>query len=375
MPFVLPKPGGWGLEDALTSAQVTALQAGIAAADAGVTAAGVALSALQVKALFTLSRNALSLRQIIRAGVAITDSAVSMAAVQTRQSVPIVAMKIGNAMLCDDADRFIAGGALASITSLVTAAASAPTPRISVLGTGGTFGCTSINNGGGWSAFGAGLPSAQDCIIYTPANNVFLASATGATIVYRSSTGASVWGSATLPGGALVQSLANVSGTIVALVTLAGVTKFCISNDGGLTFAAAASAPPSAPFVGIAGTIVGNGGSLCFHVANINSVQMQVSSSPDGLVWTALATITASAGGSFSARPRILMCQNTGLLVIVASHSDGMSMLYASDDLGQTWTAPKAVTIAPAGFAVAGGRLFATDGIMLLASTGIGWPS
>ncbi len=374
MPFVPPKPGGWNLEDKLTAAQMTALQAAIIAADAAV------LTQQAVIVRKDLASRVLSLRQITRAGVAITDSAVSMAAIQTSQLVPIVAMKIGNAMLCDDADRFVAGGALTSITSLANVAANNGT-RIVVMGTGGTGGCTSTNNGASWAALGAGISGVQDSIVYDPSNGRFVASSLGSVTVYRSTTGAAAWSSATLPGGATAQSLAVLFSptSVVALVDLAGVAKFCISTDGGATFAAAAGGLPSTPF-GDNGSIAGNNSivsnaGLVFHVARINSLQMQVSSSPDGLVWTALATFTVpSSSGSYSARPRILMCPNTGLLVIIAPHSAGMSLVYASEDFGQTWCLPKAMTIAPAGFAVAGGRLFATDGIMLLASGGIGYP-
>ena len=51
MPFAPPKPAVWGLEEALTSAQMNALQAAIVAADAAQSAALAAVAALSVVAV------------------------------------------------------------------------------------------------------------------------------------------------------------------------------------------------------------------------------------------------------------------------------------------------------------------------------------
>jgi hypothetical protein len=96
--------------------------------------------------------------------------------------------------------------------------------------------------------------------------------------------------------------------------------------------------------------------------------------SADGVTWTATATIEAPSGGGFSARPRLLCCKSTGLLVIAAPISGvGSSLvLYASID-GSDWVGPLLVrNVAVAAFAIQSGRLFMTRDDGMWASAGIG---
>jgi hypothetical protein len=120
------------------------------------------------------------------------------------------------------------------------------------------------------------------------------------------------------------------------------------------------------------GTLIGNQGATIYHAARTSGgVSVQVSSSINGGTWITTATI-ANPGSTFASAPRIMMCQNTGLLVLAAPLTSGLCALYASFD-GADWVGPQLVSDPGVNaFALAGGRLLATFGAALFASDGIG---
>jgi hypothetical protein len=376
MAFVTPKPGGWNAQEKLTSLQMNSLQANIVTADAAVLALIAAQQAdAVVQRMRHLASRALSLRQITRAGVAITDTVGQMTAIQTDRIVPAMALKIGNTMLCDDADRFEVGTAVSSITSGVADSANNGT-RVAVIGTGGTFGCVTTNNANGaWSAFGAGIAAAQKRIIYNPVQAKFIACGGLSSIVYRSTSATTAWTAATASGVNVDEVACLANGNTVFSGVVSSAPAFAISTDGGATFSAPTGGIPNSPTSKC--SLVGNGGPLVYQDSVLTGdLSHQICSSPDGLNWTVLATLTIPGGFNIAATPRLLMCQNTGLLVLAAPVGNvgvTMTALFASDDLGLTWCSPRFVAIGPSAFALAGGRLFATDDNMLFASAGIGW--
>jgi hypothetical protein len=145
--------------------------------------------------------------------------------------------------------------------------------------------------------------------------------------------------------------------------------------DHGANFTTTAGTVADAGTFDEAGTIVGNGGALIWHAGRRTSgTLLQVSSSPDGTTWTTLQIFNAPTGTGFSSQPRIMCCQNSGLLVVAAPLTSGQDALYASQDAGATWVGPTFVESGPGvdAYAVAGGRLLAAIGGALLASDGIG---
>jgi hypothetical protein len=357
---------------------MNALQTNIANADAAVLALIAAQQAdAVVQRMRHLASRVLSLRQITRAGVSITDTVGAMAAIQTDRSVPAMALKIGNTMLCDDADRFEVGNAVVSITGSVSDSANNGS-RVAVVGTGGLFGCVTTSNAAtAWSAFGAGIAAAQKRIVYNPVQAKFIACGGPSSIVYRSTSATTTWTAATASGISGIEEVACLAnGNTVFYGTLSGAPGFVVSTDGGATFSAPTGGIPNNPTTHA--SLVGNGGPLVYCSGTLTGdASHQICSSPDGINWTVLATLTLPGGFNVAATPRLLMCPNTGLLVLLAPIGNvgvTTTAVYASDDLGLTWCAPRYFAIGPSAFALAGGRLFATDDAMLFASAGIGWP-
>lgn len=317
---------------------------------------------------------ALRLRRITLEGTAITDTAESLAVVQRNQGTPLVAIKTAQAFGTGDWDRFGVQGVPASITSLVTSAATDGT-RILALGTGGNMNTFSDDDGATWTAGGT-TTTVPTYVVWDATHSKFILTAT--TGLTKSSSNGVAWALATGSTTEKNGGIAMLSGgTAIFLINGASIpSAFRSSSDGGATIVSlTANTLPNYTLFDDSGFVAGNAGSAVYHCGRLNSgATIQVSSSPDGVAWTALASLTPQGSAAFASRPRILMCQNTGLLVIVAPTSGNQCALYASTD-GTNWVGPSVLFPNPgiAAFGLAGGRLFCTRDDMLFASDGIGY--
>ena len=339
--------------------------------------ANFVLNPLQGAARRALTLAALRLHEVRLEGTAITDTAESMAAVSVGEGYPVLACKTAQALGVTDCGRFVAQGVPASITSLVNGAAFDPvTQRILIIGTGGNRCTYSDNSGVAWSA-GADIGLTPDTVVWNATKGRFIACASNTA--KRSTTGAAAWSSGTISnstsGGLAVLS----NGDTVACGDGAAVA-FSVSSDGGATWADASGTISNAGDAPDAGWVVGNEGGFIYHIARLTAGanSFQISRSADGSTWGTVKTYAMPHTGATANRPKILMCQNTGLLVAVmpvdtAIGAIAVTMIAASLD-GSEWTDPLYVENAPINaFGVAGGRLLFTRDEMLFASPGIGW--
>lgn len=302
-------------------------------------------------------------------GTAITDTAERMAAVQRNAGTPIVAVKTAQAFGFGGSDRFGVQGVPASITSNVSDAATDGT-RIVVVGSGGNHNTFSDDDGATWTAGGA-LGAAGGKVIWSSGLSLFLACTSSSV---RRSTNAVAWSNS---AGTAVQVGSGIaalsSGAIFGASSGGVVTK---STDG-ITFANTGGSVPGAGTLDNPGCYAGNNGTVFYHAGQHSSgANIVISSSADGITFTTLATLTPQGSASFdhtTFQVRLLLCPNTGLMVLVAPTTGNQIALFASADAGATWVGPRVLfpAISPLAFALAGGRLFMTLDDMLLASTGV----
>ena len=157
--------------------------------------------------------------------------------------------------------------------------------------------------------------------------------------------------------------------------TVATPLTFRKSTDAGATWANTAGTVANAAAADNRGCMAGNNGTLVYHAASLNTgATIQVGSSSDGATWATAASILPPGSSSFSGQCRLLMCPNTGLLVLASATTSAQMAIYASTN-GTDWVGPHVLFPNPGvdAFAVAGGRLFATMNDMLFASDGIGY--
>lgn len=332
------------------------------------------LSGLSLRALAVA---ALRLEEVRLDGTAITDTAESMAAACVGEGYQIIAAKTAQALAVTDCSRFTAIGVPASITSLVSGAAFNPlTGRILLVGTGGNRCTFSDDAGATWTA-GADIGLVPQAVVWNAVEGKFIAS--NGTSSRSSTTGAAAWSSGTISnsssGGLAVLS----NGHTVAAGDGAAVA-FSLSINGGATWIDQAGTIPNNTDSPDAGWVVGNGGATIYHIARLTTGAntFQVSSSTNGSAWTLSKSFPMPHVGATANRPKILMCQNTGLLVAIMPFAPllgiiSQTMISASVN-GTTWTDPMYVSDAPIdSFACAGGRLLFTRDAMLFSSAGIGW--
>jgi hypothetical protein len=335
----------------------------------------------QSRRSFTI--NALRLRELRTEGTPTTvDTAESMAGVSGRFSnFALLAIKADQAMLVSDCDRLEFGGAMASITDNVVGAArnGAGGARVIAVGDDGggeTRAAFTTNEGGSWTATGAPgllLPPVAGGIVWNGTRFIVL---TAADSIH--STDGAAWTLTTagqrpsdvFPNGAAGLA-ALTGGKVIALgaVVAAADVKFAETVDNGSTWQITSGTVPTPTSYAEPGSIAGNGGSLVYHCGRLGGVPV-ISSSSDGDTWSVIHTSTLNATGA----PRILMCQDTGLLVVVSPDSvAGRTGMIASLDGGVTWSDPMYAASAPVeSFALAGGRLFHTRDEGLFASDGVG---
>lgn len=323
------------------------------------------------------------LRRVALEGTVPSDVSEGIAAIQRDIGTPLVLIKADNSYSTGDWDRFKLDGAVASLTSLVTDAAVDDTGFIVAIGTGGNLAAYSTDDGVTWTASAAsmGVAGAGARIVWADGGDNFWVGRPGSATIKVGTQGGIAAGAWTTAGGAFFGVITGVAGLAIRstnhlpifLDTVLPPQFFTVSHGA----SPLASTIPNAASATDSGSLCGNDGPFVYHVARLNSgATLQVSSSPggDADIWTALASIPQVGGSSFNSRPRIMMCQTTGLLVIVAPTSSNQDALYASID-GADWVGPLLVFPGPGvdAYSLAGGRLVATRDDMLFASDGVGF--
>jgi hypothetical protein len=383
MTFVPPKPGGWALEEPLTSGQMNALQAGITAMDGGLEAADLAL---QVQVTANLATLTLEQKRALLAGMLLrstdlgsaspTDTSAAIGVISTAQD-DVLVVKGGTDGIFRFADLPLVNNSpasIAGITSNVRKIAQNGSGRYIAAGSGGNHNAFSTNNGLTWTQGGSVSNSLED-VIWDGTQFVAWASD---EITHHSVNGIA-WTPATI-----TQDTFNVltGGTRNGLAVLAGGTvvgagaitnpAFVKSTNHGLTWSNTGGTLPNASDMAASrGWLAGNGGSTIYYLGSPGGTTLRFFASSNGSAWTLRSTIT---GLTFaSGTPKLLMCQDTGLLVALAPQSFGNVAVSVSRDLGFNWTAHHNVTAGPVhSFGVARGRLFMTLGAKLFASDGMG---
>lgn len=314
------------------------------------------------------------LRRHSQSGVTITDTAESMGATQRNRGVPVVACKTGQAFQVSEWDRLVEIGAPGSITSLVTDAANDDT-RILIIGTGGASCAYSDDDGASWTNGGV-ITGTPKRLVWNDSDNLFMCTTLASNAVSTSPNGA-LWtingGAACSPTGGL--AMLSSGDTFGVSSAVAGVIRR--TTNGALTFTSPITIPNSGSFDDF-GTVASDAGNTFYHAARLSSgASIQISNFTNGDAipgaMTVIASIAPPTGHTFSSEPRIMQCQNTSLLALVAPVSGSKTALYASLD-GVTWVGP--LVIAPAvgvdAFALAGGKLQSTFNDELFASDGLG---
>ncbi|MES2384551.1 MAG: hypothetical protein V4593_08375 [Pseudomonadota bacterium] len=303
------------------------------------------------------------------------------------EGIKALVVKAGTAgsMYVNDSDAVTVAGDTVSVTSLVTSIAYDNTAgRFIAVGSGGNNHCSSTDNGANWVTGGAIGFVPQD-IVRNPTLGLFIVNSASGSGSARTTNGAA-WTSsshtlaASGKGGIAVLSSGR---TVICGFDGFDAPRFTIS-DNGSTWADSGGFPADG---GISflneGYICGNGGPLIWHVGLRGSPPsaIRVSVSSDGVTWTTRADLSISVDNIPPAalqpdtQPRIMCCQNTGMLVIVCAEvATSRIFAIASLDGGFTWTEP--VYYAGASlraFAVANGKLYRTLGSGLEQSVGVGW--
>jgi hypothetical protein len=394
MSFTEPKPGGWALEEELTSGQMNAFQANVNAMDASIAGDLAALdaalqaqiiagdTALQVQVTLAAKRALLTgmrLRPIDMSAAAV-DNSPSLAAISSTGTDEVIVIKAD----ANGVNRFgdlpipgsLGGITLASITSDVRKVAQTGIGRYLAVGAGGNKNAFSTDNGATWSAGGA-VPNPTAALVDVVYDATQFVAWSDDEITYHSLNG-TVWNAATigsdtfnvLTGGTLNGLAVLVGGTVVAAGAITN-PAFVKSINHGLTWTNTGGTVPNASDMAASrGWLAGNGGSEIYYLGKPAGTTLRFFASSNGSSWTLRSTIT---GLTFaSGTPKLLMCQDTGLLVAIAPQSFGGVALSVSRDLGLTWTAHLNVGVASVhAIGVARGKLFATRSTDLFMSDGM----
>lgn len=309
-----------------------------------------------------------------------TTSENALAAVATRQSDGVLVLKSGALNLFQFSEAGVppAGASgLPSITSNVTDAVIGGSGRIVAIGTGGNR-CAFTNGAGLGTWFAGGDMGATPFrLIWNATYSRFQACRSGSATAQHS-TDATAWTGVSASvddGSGGIAVLANGDSFVCGLDAAAGAgPRFSRSQNGGTSWADAATVPNPTTYAN-AGCVVGHrqGGPSLWH-SGLAGGNLLVCSSQNGTAWSLIATIAPLVGATFSGNTRILHDDATGLLVVASVFNSSFTALYASRDAGVTWTPPLVVEFTNlAGLALAGGRLFMSNGANILASDGIGW--
>lgn len=330
-------------------------------------------------------RSALRMRPLLPIESDDTSEFMAAAAWGETGSAPSIAGVV--LVKCDSLETWLAydgvdvnvNNAVASITSNAIDAANNGS-RVVVIGTGGALGAYTDNAGGSWDAVVAGIGGAVQRIIYAsniPTGGRFICGGSGTGSVYVKANVASGTWVSTASGFAAPLALAALfSGRVVVLGASGTEPRFSTSDNPDVSFTTQAATVPNASDADEAGDLQGAdlsplGGGV-YHIMRCDAGdRIRTASSADGETWTAGTVILPPQDAIFASRPRLLMCQQTGLLVIAARCDNGAVALYASLDFVD-WVGPclqrDVVTTA---FALAGGKLYMTRDGAIYGSEGI----
>lgn len=334
------------------------------------------LGAVSAASRRSLAIAACSMREIRLDGTAISDTASSCGVVAIGEAFDVLAIKTAQALAIQDGYRFRVPGVPASITSLVTDAAYSPSlGRIVAIGTGGNRCTYSDTLGTSWSA-GGNIGATPGYIVWNSVHSTFIVTQNSAI---KYSSDATSWSTASSAAQTDAGLAILSNGDTFYTDALARISK---STDGGVTWGGPATVLASHASFDEPGTLVGCTGAYVYHCARLSSgTSLQISSSPDGASWGAVATFTPPAGHTYASLPRILCCKNTGTLWVAAPITNGTtSQTEVRACIGDPTAAQESWSdrfFAPAqniaGFGAAGGRLVCSLGAQLFASDGVGW--
>jgi hypothetical protein len=262
-------------------------------------------------------------------------------------------------MMVDDPTPDTVGGntGLTEVRKLISSGS-----RVLAIGAGGNRNVYSTTTGNTWTAGGA------TALTTTPTDGVwdgtrFVISTEAGKAA--SSTNGVAWSAAT--GGSDISDAISFTpdsglaalgvGTVVAAGGQVDGTKaFAVSTDHGITWALAGSIPSSPDYL-VNGYVAGNGGAEIFWLGKpdgINRLDLFVST--DAITWVKRAEIPGFTGNT---QPKLLMCQDSGLLLALQDLGTSMGVA-ASIDGGFIWSEPvyyhSSTNVDQ--YAVANGRVF-----------------
>jgi hypothetical protein len=266
-----------------------------------------------------------------------TDTAGSIA-VRRMSSGPLLVIKSGASdvhTMSEHDDLASVTGTVASITSLVTGLAN-NVGRLVAIGTGGNRCCISTDFGANWVA-GSDLGATPERIIYNAPQSRFMVTYAAGVNVAQDVDAASTWASVSSGLTSAQGGIAHFSNgdTVVCGLDGSAAVAMARSTNGGGSWSATATVPAAAYLD--SGTIDGDGGATIYHAGRISPNIIRICSTGVGMSWSLIATITAP--GTVTFKPRIMLCPNTGVLVVVYSLTSSI-VAHVSRDHGVTWSAP-----------------------------------
>jgi hypothetical protein len=269
-------------------------------------------------------------------------------------------------------DLTLLGGSVTSITAGLMGVAR-DGGRLVAIGEGGNRCCFSTNEGVSWTAGSAlGANPGVGAIIYNDTHSRFMVGFASGVNVAQDADGASTWSIVSTGLTSGQGGIAHFSNgdTLYGGLDASADVAIARSTDGGVIWAATSTVPDAADYDD-SGFIVGDGGTTVYHAGRVSSgSSLRICSTTSAMSWSLLATITPPA--AITGRPRIMLCPDTGVLVVVYNVS-GSGVAHSSRDGGVTWSEPafyRARVLQD--FALVRGRLFSSYGQALYASALLG---
>jgi hypothetical protein len=270
-------------------------------------------------------------------------------------------------------------GTSTPITSAVTDMASDGT-HVLLIGSGGNCNAYSSNNGTSWTTGGFLATNGPRTRLVWNANKSRW-HATGpanGSVFTNTAVPTSAW-SSEASGVPAPDGLGVLSNGNLYVLGDNGVDPdpvIRVSTDAAASFANDGAQIPNANTYAESGCLVGNGGSALYHAGRIGTGTLAVCRRTAVAGWALCASFSNLNTGltSFDARPRILMCPQTGLLVMVCTVNGSKgTAIFASPD-GTDWVGPLVASpvIDVDGFAIAAGKLIGSTDELLLYSDGVG---
>jgi len=252
-----------------------------------------------------------------------------------------------------------------TVTGVVAGAMDPIARRVVLVGNGGAFACSSTNFGTGWTNATTAPVSSRNRIVWDATHGLFLASGgtanistspTGATWTTRALTGSAYGGVAVLPSGVGLASIGS-----------AAALAFNVSANGTTWTLSAGTLPNLASIAAVEEGCLCSLGNLFYHSARFTSGnELRIHSSPDGVNWALVSTITHPSFPLAANTTRILADKQASVLYALAgiSGAPGYMLVWMSLDAGATWIGPARYLTWVDFITAAGGRLFANGGVV-----------